>query len=98
MELRPKERKKTKETNLLSDWDLPKPQPDIDQKTDIDGMDLSKLHIGQNDPKEEQVKVTESLIPPTTTEEEKAPGDMTENTDDKLTEVEKRSQQEEESM
>ena len=43
---KPKRKEKSKETNLLSDWDLPKPQPNIGQKTDVDGMDLSKLHIG----------------------------------------------------
>ena len=71
----------------MSDWDLPKPQPDIAQKTDVNGMDFSKLHIGQNDPKEEQVEVTKSLIPLLTIDEEKALEEMTEKTDDELTKV-----------
>ena len=82
-----KRKEGTKETNLLSDWDLPKPQPDIDQKTDVDGLALSKLQIGQNDPKEEQVNVAELLIPLPTT---KAPEETTEKTNNELTEVEKR--------
>ena len=91
MELRPKERKE--ETNLLMDWDLPKPQTDINQKTDVDVLALCKLQIGQNDPTEEQVDVTELLISPLTT---KAPEKMAEKTDnDDLTKVEKRDQQEE---
>ena len=82
----------------MSDWDLPKPQPDINQKTDIDGMDFSKLHTGQNDPKEEQVKVTKSLIPVPTIDEEKALEEMTEKIDNKLTKMEKRNQQEKYTM
>ena len=86
--------KRKEETNLLTDWDLPKLQTDIDQKTDVDGLVLSKLQIGQNDSKEEQVNMAESFIPPLTT---KAPEEMTEKTDDdELTKVEKRDQQEEE--
>ena len=75
------------------DWDLPKPQPDIDQKTDIDGLDLSKLQIAQDDPKEEQDNGTELLIPLPTT---KALEEMTEKTYNELTGVEKKYQQEEE--
>ena len=30
---------------------MPKPQTDINQKMDVDGLALSKLQIGQNDPK-----------------------------------------------
>ena len=91
-----KRKEETKETNLVSDWDLPKPQPNINQKTHIDRMDFSKLHIGQNDPKEEQVEVTKSLIPLPKIDEKKAPKEMTEKTDNELTKVEKRNQQEEE--
>ena len=75
------------------DWDLPKPQPNINQKTDIDGLALSKLQIAQDDPKEEQVNVTELLLPQPTT---KALEEMTEKTDDELTKAEKKYQQEEE--
>ena len=88
-----KRKEETKETNLLSDWDLPKPKPNINQKTDIDELALSKLQVGQNDLKEEQVNVTESLIPLLTT---KALEEMTEKTDDELTKAEKRDQQEKE--
>ena len=89
---RTKARRK-KETNLLTDWDLPKPHSDIDQKTDIDELALSKLHIGQNDPKEEQVDVTGSLIMPSTT---KTLEEMVEKTDGELAKAEKKYQQEEE--
>ena len=84
------------ETNLVIDWNLPKPQTDIDQKTDVDELALSKLQIGQNDQKKEQVDMTESLIPPLTT---KAPEKMAEKTDDdELTKAEKRDQQEKYTM
>ena len=87
-----KSRQEAKETNLLSDWDLPKPQPAINQKTDIDGLVLSMLQIGQNDPKVEQVNATELLIPLPTT---KAQAEMIEKTNDELTEAKKTDQQEE---
>ena len=67
--------KRKEETNLLMDWNLPKPQTDTNQKMDVGRLALSKLQIGQIDPKEEQVKETESLIPPMTT---KAPEKMAE--------------------
>ena len=38
--------KRKEEANLLTEWDLPKPQPNIDQETDIDGLALSKLQMG----------------------------------------------------
>ena len=75
----------------MSDWELPKSQPDISQKTNADGMDFSKLHIRQNGPKEELVKVTKSLIPLLILDEEKAPEEMTEKTYDELTKVEKKN-------
>ena len=53
-----KRKEQTKETNLLMDWDLLKPQANVDQRTDIDGLALSKLEIGQKDPKEEQINIT----------------------------------------
>ena len=86
-------KEQTKETKLLLDWDLPKPQANINQKTDIDGLALGRLQIQQNVPKEEQVDVTESLIPLPTT---KALEETTKKTDDELTRAEKRDQQEEE--
>ena len=86
---------KTKEeTNLLTDWNTPKPQTDIDQKMDVDKLALSKLQIGQSDPKEELVDVTDVLIPPPTTKvlEETAE----KNNSNELSKAEKRQQQEEE--
>ena len=79
----------------MSDWNLPKPQPNINLKTDIDRMDFSKLHVGQNDPKEEQVEVTKSLTLLLTIDKEKTLEEMTEKTYNKLTKVEKRNHQEE---
>ena len=73
---------------------MPKPQTDIEQKTDVDELALSKLQIGQSDLKEEQVDSTDSLIPPTTT---KAPNEIVEKNDsDALSEAEKSTKQEEE--
>ena len=54
----------TVETNLLSDWDLPKPQSEHDLKLEIDKLDIDKPHIEQGSPKEEWIEVTNSLIPP----------------------------------
>ena len=60
----------------------------------VDGLALNKLQIGQNDPKEEQVNMTGSFIPPPTT---KALEEKAEKTDDdELTKVKKRDQQEKE--
>ena len=59
-------------TNLLLDWDLPKPQSEPDPRTEIDKLDTEKLHIEQDSPKEEQVKVPNSLILLPMSEEEKA--------------------------
>ena len=56
----------------MSDWDLPKPQSEPDPTTDIDKLDIDKLHIEQDSPKEKQVKVTNSLIQLPMSEEEKA--------------------------
>ena len=61
----------TGETNLLSDWDLPKPQSEPNSKLEVDKLDIDKLNVAQDSPKEEWIKVTDSLIlPPTTSEEE----------------------------
>ena len=66
-----KAQKETGETNLLLDWDLPKPQSEPDSKPDVDKLDIDKLHIEQDSPKEEQIEITNSLIsPPMTSEEE----------------------------
>ena len=86
---------KTKEkTNSLTDYNAPKPLNDIDQRTAINEIPFSKLQIRQNDPKEELVEITDSLILPPMT---KALEDTVEKNDsDKLSEVERKQQQEEE--
>ena len=74
----------------MSDWDLPKPQSEPNPTTDVDKLDIDKLHIEQDSPKEIQVKVTNSLIPLPMSEEEKATmGETMEETMEGLTEVEK---------
>ena len=35
----------TGETNLLSDWDLPKPQSEPNSKPELDKLDIDKLHL-----------------------------------------------------
>ena len=67
----------------------------INQKTGVDGMDLTKLHIGQNDPKEKQVDVT---VINTTTDNRGRKGTRRNDrkTDDELNKANKRNQQEEE--
>ena len=62
--------KEAGETNLLSDLDLPKPQSEPNSKPEVDKLDIDKLHLEQDSPKEEQIKVTNSLIPPPTTSKE----------------------------
>ena len=65
--------------------------------TDVNKLDIDKLHIEQDSPQEKQVKVTDSLILLPMSEEEKATmGETTEETTEGLTEVEKRYQLEEE--
>ena len=43
-------KKETSETNLLLDWDLPKPQSEPIPTTDVDKLDIDKLHIEQDSP------------------------------------------------
>ena len=75
------------------DWNMPKAQTNNDQNMDVNELVLSKLQIGQTDPKEELVNMTDSLIPSPIT---KAPEDMVEKNDsDELSKAEKRQQQEE---
>ena len=83
--------KETGETNLFSDWDLPKPQSEPDSKPEVHKLNIDKINLEQNSSKEEWIEVTDSLIPPPTTseEEEKAPIE-------EMTEAEMRYQQEEE--
>ena len=82
--------KEMEETNLLSDWELPKHQSEPDSKPEVDKLDMGKLHLEHDNPQEEQIKVTNSLIPPPTMDkEEKA---ITEE----MVEVETRYQEEEE--
>ena len=81
-------KKETGETNLLLDWDLPKPQSEPNPRTEVDKLDTDKLHIEQDSPKEEQVKVTDSLVPLPMSEEERATmEETTEETTEELTEV-----------
>ena len=94
-------KKETGETNLLSDQDWPKPQSEPDPRTEVDKLHIDKLHIEQDSPKEEQVEVTDLLIPLPTSEEEKATmegtmGETMEETMEELTVDEKRYQLEEE--
>ena len=71
-------------------YNTPKPQTDIDQTQ----IAFSKLQIRQSNPKEELVEVTDSLIPPLLT---KMPEDTGEkNGNDKLSEVERKLQEEKE--
>ena len=86
-------KKETRETNLLSDWDSPKSQSEPDPRTEVDKLDIDKLHIEQDGPKEEHVEVTISLIPLPMSEEENA---TKEEATEELTEVEKRYQLQEE--
>ena len=81
--------------NSLMDYNMPRPQTDIDQKADVNEIVLSKLQIEQSDLKEEMTEVTDSLTPPPPTE---MPEDMVgENANKELSEVERKLQQEEES-
>ena len=56
--------KETGETNLLSDWDLPKPQSESDRKPEVDKLDIDKLNFEQDSPKEEWIEITDLLTPP----------------------------------
>ena len=72
------------------DYSVPKPQTDIDHKTDVDKMAFSNLQIRQSDLKEELVEATDSLIPPPPM---KMAEDMVEKNDsNKLSEVERKLQ------
>ena len=78
----------------MTDYNTPRPLTDIDKTTDVSEVAFSKLQIGQSNPMEELIEVTDSLIPPPLTE---TPGDMTERNDSQeLSEVERKLQQEEE--
>ena len=87
--------KETGETNPLSDWYLAKHQSEPNSKLEVDKLDIDKLHLEQDSPKEEWIKVTNSLILPPTTSEEEEKATMEEATEE-MTEVEKKYQQEEE--
>ena len=52
------------ETNLLMDWNMPKPKTDITQKMNVDKLAFSKLQIRQSDLEEEPVSMTDLLVPP----------------------------------
>ena len=87
--------KETGETNLLSDWDLPKPQSEPNSKPELDKLDIDKLHLEQDSPKEEWIEVNDSLIPLPTTSKEEEKATM-EETIEEMMEAEKKYQQEEE--
>ena len=86
-------KKETRETNLLLDWDLPKPQSEPDLRAEVNKLDIDNLHIEWDSPKEEKVEVTDSLIPLPMSKEKKP---TKEETMEKLTETEKMFQLEEE--
>ena len=89
----PKLKQKT-ETNSLMNYNMPKPQTDIDQQTDVDEVAFSKLQIRQSDLMEEPVEVTDLLILPLMT---KAPEDTVDKIDsNKLSKVERKQEEEEE--
>ena len=52
---------------------------------EVDKLDIDKLHLEQDSPKEEKVEVTNSLIPPPTTgkEEKKATNEKNNGRDDR---------------
>ena len=76
------------------DDNMPKPQTDTEQRTDVNEIPVSKLQIRQNDLKEEPVEVTDSLIPSPMT---KAPEGMIEkNNSDELSKAERKQEEEEE--
>ena len=90
--------KETGKANLLSDWDVPKPQSEPNSKPEVDKLDIDKLHLEQDSPKEEQIKVTDSLIPLPTTSEEEAKATMQETMEETMEEMmeEKKKYQQEE--
>ena len=89
----PKLKQKT-ETNSLMNYNMPKPQTDIEQQTDVDEIAFSKLQIRQSDLKEEPVEMTDPLILPPMT---KAPEDTVEKNDsNELSKVERKQEEEEE--
>ena len=77
---------------------MPKPQSEPHSKPEVDKLDIDKLHLEQDSPKEEKIKVTDLLIPPpmTSEEEEKTmTEEMMEETKEEIVEVEKKYKQEE---
>ena len=70
---------------------MPKSQSEPDSKLEVDKLDIDKLYLEQDSPKEEQIEVTDSLIPsPTMSEEEEKA------IREEMMEAETRYQQEEE--
>ena len=82
--------KQTRENNLLSDWDLPKPQPNPNSKLEVDKINMEKLSLEHDNPQEEQIQITDSLIPPPKTDE------IEKTTIEEKTDARTRYQQEEE--
>ena len=80
--------KAREQTETLIDINEPRPQTDNDKTTDTDKVAFSKLQMGQSDPKEEPIEMTDSLIPLSLVME--TPGDMRGNADmEELSEAEK---------
>ena len=60
-------------TNLLADWNLPEPQSNPNSKLEVDTINMDTLCLEHDNPQEEHIQVTDSLIPPPATDrEEKA--------------------------
>ena len=73
------------------DNNVPKPQTDIDQNTDVNEIAFRKLQIRQSNLKEEMVEMTNSMIPPPLMEMPE--GTVEKNDSDGLSEVERKLQQ-----
>ena len=65
-----KTQKPVGETNPLSDWDLPLPQYNPNSKPGIDKINMGKLSLDHDNPPEEPIQVTDSLILPHTMDKE----------------------------
>ena len=85
-----KTQKPVGETNPLSDRDLSSPQYNPDSKPEVDKINMDKLGIDHDNPQEELIQVTDSLILPSTMDEKEKT-----TTQEKM-DVETSDQQEEE--
>ena len=55
---------KAHRANRLLDWDLPPNQSNPNSKLEVDKINMDKLTLDYDNPQEEQIQVTNSLIPP----------------------------------